>query len=159
MTSNDTDTIEDAGAAFWQTSKSDLFALFGTDGKLITVYANGAQPDRPAMQTLMQGHLRAGEAPFYLALDGRLYEVATQPLIFGGESNGTPLGFLAVGYAIDDQVAREVSQAAEAEVAFTADGSIVVTTLSPQLQQQLRAQFGQLGNLTNGRKIKLAAQQ
>jgi signal transduction histidine kinase len=159
MTSNDTDTIEDAGAAFWQTSKSDLFALFGTDGKLITVYANGTQPHRPTMQTLMQGHLRDGEAPFYLALGGRLYEVATQPLIFGGEKNGTPLGFLAVGYAIDDQVAREVSQAAEAEVAFTADGSIVATTLSPELQQQLRAQFGQLRNSTDGSTIKLAAQQ
>jgi signal transduction histidine kinase len=159
MTSNDTDTIEDAGAAFWQTSKSDLFALFGTDGKLITVYANGAQPDRPTMQTLMQRHLHDGEAPFYLALNGQLYEVATQQLIFGGESNGTPLGFLAVGYAIDDKVAREVSQAAEAEVAFTADGSIVATTLSPQLQQQFRAQFSQLGDSAEGRTIKLAAQQ
>jgi signal transduction histidine kinase len=159
MTSNDTDTIEDAGAAFWETSKSDLFALFGTDGKLITVYANGEQPNRPAMESLMQGHLHEGEAPFYLALNGRLYEVATQPLIFGGASNGTPLGFLAVGYAIDDKVAREVSQAAEAEVAFSANGAIVATTLPPELQRQLHALFGQLGGATEGRTIKLGSQQ
>jgi len=158
MTSNDTDTIQDAGAAFWKTSRSDLFALFGTDGKLIAVYANGAQPNRTAMESLMQQHLRDGEAPFYLSLGGRLYEVAAQPLIFGGAANGTPLGFLAVGYAIDENVAREVSEAAEAEVAFSADGSIVATTLSPKLQQELRSQFGQFGGSSEGETIKLGGQ-
>jgi signal transduction histidine kinase len=158
MTSNDTDTIEDAGAAFWKTSRSDLFALFGTDGKLIAVYANGAQPNRAAMESLMQPHLRDGEAPFYLSLGGRLYEVAAQPLIFGSAGSGTPLGFLAVGYAIDENVTREVSQAAEAEVAFAADGSIVATTLSPKLQQELRSQFGQFGGSPEGETIKLGGQ-
>src|ERR1700712_1213872 len=110
MTSNDSGTIEDAGAAFWKTSKSDLFALFGIDGKLIALYADGAPPVRVHIENLMQPHLREGEAPFYLAVDGRLFEVAAQPLIFGGAKNGTPLGFLAVGYAIDEKVAREVSQ-------------------------------------------------
>jgi signal transduction histidine kinase len=158
MTSNDTDTIEDAGGAFWQTSKSDLFALFGTDGKLIAVYANGEQPNRAAMEALVLPHLRAGEAPFYLASNGRLYEVATQPLIFGSEGKGTPLGFLAVGYAIDENVAREVSQAAEAEVAFSAGGSIVATTLSPQLQQELRAQSAQICRSPGNPTIKLGPQ-
>jgi signal transduction histidine kinase len=158
MTSNDTGTIEDAGAAFWKTSHSDIFALFGTDGKLIAVYANGAPVSPSAMESLTQPHLRAGEEPFYLPLSGRLYEVATQPLIFGGATNGTPLGFVAVGYAIDEVVAREVSQAAEAEVAFSVDGRIVATTLSPQLQQDLRAQFSQLADSSNNRPIKLGKQ-
>src|ERR1700712_2399550 len=99
MTSNDTGTIEDAGAAFWKTSKSDIFALFGTDGKLIAIYANGAAVSPSAMESLTQPHLQEGDEPFYLALSGRLYEAATQPLIFGAAGNGTPLGFLAVGYA------------------------------------------------------------
>jgi len=158
MTSNDTGTIEDAGAAFWKTSKSDIFALFGTDGKLIAVYANGAPVSPSATEALMQPHLREGEGPFYLSVDGRLYEVATQPLIFGAAGNGTPLGFLAVGYAIDETVAREVSQAAEAEVAFSTNGIIVATTLSPQLQQDLRTQFSQLASSSEDRPIKLGNQ-
>src|ERR1700748_2041324 len=89
MTSDDTDTIEDAGGAFWMTSKSDLFALFGADGKLIAVYANGAPPDRTAVQDLTRPHLRDNTDPFYIALNGRLYEVATQPLIFGSAEKGT----------------------------------------------------------------------
>src|SRR5665213_1279148 len=64
MTSDDADTIEDAGGSFWMTSKSDLFALFGADGKLIAVYANGAPPDRAAVQNLTQPHLRDNKAPF-----------------------------------------------------------------------------------------------
>src|SRR5665213_2076177 len=158
MTSDDTDTIEDAGGAFWTTSKSDLFALFGADGKLIAVYANGAPPDRAAVQNLTQPHLRDNKAPFYLALNGRLYEVATQPLIFGSAEKGTPLGFLAVGYAIDENVARQVSQAAEAEVAFSVGGSIVATTLSPQLEQQLHSQFDQLNGASGDPSIKLGPQ-
>jgi signal transduction histidine kinase len=158
MTSNDLPTINDAGAAFWKTSKSDLFALFGTNGELLAVYANGAQPSPSAVESLVQGHLGEGEMPFYLAVDGRLYEVATQPLIFGGANNGTPLGFLAVGYAIDEQVAREVSQAAEAEVAFSSNGSIVATTLSPKLRQQLHTELAALGSFSDDRKIKLGSQ-
>src|SRR5665213_541027 len=158
MTSDATDTIEDAGGASWTTSKSDLFALFGADGKLIAVYANGAPPDRAAVQNLTQPHLRDNKAPFYLALNGRLYEVATQPLIFGSAEKGTPLGCLAVGYAIDENVARQVSQAAEAEVAFSAGGSIVATTLSPQLQQELHSQFSQLYHSSGEPTIKLGSQ-
>ena len=158
MTSNDPQTIEDAGAAFWKTSKSDLFALFTTDGKLIALYGEGVPPSRAALETLMQPHLREVAAPFYLAVGGRLYEVAAQPLIFGGANSGTPLGFLAVGYAIDEKVAREVSQAAEAEVAFTAEGSLVATTLSPVLQQELRAQYAHPGGLPEDITIILGTQ-
>ena len=158
MTSNDTGTIEDAGAAFWKTSKSDIFALFATDGKLIAVYANGAPVSPSAMESLTQPHLQDAAEPFYLALSGRLYEVATQPLIFGPARTGTPLGFLAVGYAIDETVAREVSQAAEAEVAFSAKGAIVATTLSPQLQENLRTEFSQLAYSSEDRAVKLGKQ-
>src|SRR5665213_3043396 len=157
MTSDDPDTIEDAGGTFWTTSKSDLFALFGADGKLVAVYANDA-PQRAAVETLMQPHLRDGKDPFYLTMHGRLYEVATQPLIFGSAEKGTPLGFLAVGDAIDENVARQVSQAAEAEVAFSVGGSIVATTLSPQLQQELHSQFSQLYHSSGEPTIKLGSQ-
>src|ERR1700743_2420757 len=52
MTSEDTHTSEDAGGPFWTPSKSDFFALFGSDGQLIAVYANGPAPNRAVVQSL-----------------------------------------------------------------------------------------------------------
>jgi signal transduction histidine kinase len=91
-----------------------------------------------------------------LSLDGRLYEVATQPLLFGTREGGTQLGSIAVGYTIDDQVAREVSEAAAAEVAFIADGKIAASTLQPAMQQQLTDKLQSLPRSPSGNeKIRL----
>ncbi len=158
MTSNDRGTIEDAGAAFWKTSKSDLFGLFGRDGTLIAVYSNGEKLDTAALEPLIQRHLRGDEAPFYLAVNKELFEVAVQPLIFGPTNDGTALGFLAVGYAIDEKVAIEVRQAAEAEVAFATNGTVVATTLSPALQEELREQFRRIGGSSANQTLQLGMQ-
>jgi signal transduction histidine kinase len=157
MISDDT-SIEDAGDAFWKISKSDLFCIFGTDGKLLAVYANGVPRDQTVLENLMHTHLHEGDAPFYLSMSGRLYEVATQPLSFARAKNGSPLGFLAVGYAIDEKVAREVSEAADAEIVFTVNGNVIATTLSPQLLQELHGQFAQLAGSSTERTITLGSQ-
>jgi signal transduction histidine kinase len=157
MTSNDTRTIEDEGADFWKTSGSDLFGLFSPDGHLVAVYREGAPPDHATAELLMQPHIDARK-PFYLVLDGKLYEVAIQPLVFGARESGTELGFVAVGYAIDKQVAQVVSEAAAAEVAFSADGTIVAGTLQPEIQKQLQAKLPQLGDAAGEHTLMLGPQ-
>jgi signal transduction histidine kinase len=63
-----------------------------------------------------------------------------------------------VGYAIDEQVARAVSEAAAAEVTFTVDGRVVVSTLGVDLQRQLIARGGELLQFpTQNRKIQLGS--
>jgi signal transduction histidine kinase len=158
MTSNDRATIEDAGADFWKVSGSDLFALFSADGHLIAVYRKGAPVDRQAAERLIQPHLVDGLGPFYLALDGSLYELATDRLTFGDRETGSLLGYVAIGSAIDQQVARVVSEAAAAEVAFSTDGSIVAGTLRPELQTQLQSQLPQLGNSSGEQVLTLGPQ-
>jgi signal transduction histidine kinase len=91
-----------------------------------------------------------------LALNDRIYEIASQPLYFGPKDRGTLLGFVAVGYAIDEHVAQAVSEAAAAEVAFTIDGKVVASTLKPTLHQQLIERGGELLQLpTQNRMIRL----
>ena len=51
-------------------------------------------------------------------VDGHLYEVFLQDIYFGPASGQQVLGYLVLGYEIDDRVAREVSQVAASEVAF-----------------------------------------
>jgi len=56
----------------------------------------------------------------------------------------TGLGYVTIGYALDDKVAREVSEAAAAEVVFVADGRIVAGTLPQALRQKLASSQGEL---------------
>jgi signal transduction histidine kinase len=139
MTAGDSRTIEDGGVEFWQASGNDLFALFDQSGNLIALYNRGAPLNRNRVAQGLEQSLRASQGPVLLGFEGRLYEVAMQPLWFGVKGT-TQLGYVAVGYAIDAQIAREVSEAAAAEVAFVVDGKVVVSTLRPELQEQLIAQ-------------------
>ncbi len=137
MTAPDTRTIEDGGREFWQVGGSDFFALLDSSGKLIAVYNHGPALTPSQVENKLEQSLRRPEEPVLLSLEGRLYEVSTKPLLFGDA--GTQLGYVAVGYAIDEQVAREVSEAAAAEVAFVADGNVIASTLKPELQHQAQA--------------------
>jgi len=144
MTAPDARTIEDAGTEFWQVSGSDFFALLDPGGKLVATYNRGPAMARPAVEKQLQEFLQRPEQTLLLSSQGRLYEVSIQPLIFGTHGSGTPLGYVAVGYAIDESMAREVSEAAAAEVAFSSGGRIIASTLPLQLQQGLASQAGQL---------------
>jgi len=137
MTTADARTIEDGGVEFWELSGSDLFALLDQGGKLVAFYDRGPALNPSLVKRELERSPLTTEAPVLLTFDDRLYEVAVQPLLFGSRESGTRLGYVAVGYAIDAQVAREVSEAAAAEVAFVVDGKVVASTLKPELQQQL----------------------
>lgn len=140
----DSRTIVDGGVEFWQVSGSDFFALLDRNGNVIAAYNRGPALDRSMVEHGLETCLRRPEEPVLLALDGRLYEISVQPLLFGDKDRGSQLGFVAVGYAIDERVAREVSEAAAAEVTFTVGASVVASTLKPGLQQQLLSQAGEL---------------
>jgi signal transduction histidine kinase len=158
MTSGDRHTIEDAGASFWKTSDSDLFALFSPDFKLAAGYRRGGLESSALFESTMQQHLREGEDSFYLVVDGSLYEMAAQPLIFGDRVSGSILGYIAVGYALDERVAQQVSQAAAAEVAFAYGDNLLVGTLQHDLQSQLQRALPQLKNAAKGQTLKLGGQ-
>jgi signal transduction histidine kinase len=156
MTTADARTIEDGGAEFWQLSRSDLFALLDRGGKVVAVYNRGPSLSSVRVEQALNQSPKPPDEPMLFLLDGRLYEVAAQPLLFGTSEGGTQLGSIAVGYTIDDQVAREVSEAAAAEVAFIADGKIVASTLQPATQQQLTDKLQSLPRSPSGnQKIRL----
>ena len=160
MTTGDRRTIEDGGVEFWQISGTDFFALFDPAGKLVAVYNHGPALNRTLVEQGLGPSLRAPQGPVLLQLDDRLYEVATQPLWFGGKGSGTQLGSVAIGYPIDSRVAREISEAAAAEVAFVANGKIVASTLKPELQQHLMAQAGRWpGDAETNQRIRLGSEE
>jgi signal transduction histidine kinase len=140
----DSRTIADGGTEFWEDSGSDFFALLDRNGKLVVAYNKGAPLDRSLVARGLEGSLDRPEEPALLAFDRRLFEISTQPLVFGGKDGGSQLGFVAVGYAVDERVARQVSDAAAAEVTFTVGADIVASTLPAGLESQLTSQAGEL---------------
>ncbi len=144
LMTGDERTIVDGGQRFWDVSGSDFFALLDRNGKLIVAYNHGVPLDRSTVQQQMEGGLEHSDGPELLCFAGRLYEVSVHPLLFGSTERNSRLGLVALGHEVDQRVAREVSEAAAAEVTFTARGSVVASTLSPDLQRQLSVQEAQL---------------
>ena len=146
MTTSDARTIADGGTEFWRVSGGDLFALTDRDGRTLALYHHGASAGQPIDQQDAAAQLQAQIAdqaatptPNQQRLNyifaGELYEVAIQPLYFGNAADGTLLGYVAIGYALDDRVARQVSNAAAADVVFCANGTLASSTLNPDLKQ------------------------
>ncbi len=129
MTTQDPQTIRDGSQEFWTISGSDFFALSSAGGKLLAHSNRGAALSEDLIATGLQACMAYSEDPCMIAFGQSLFELSIQPLYFGPPANGSQLGYVVLGYAIDHQVAREVSEAAAADVTFLVDGEIAATTL------------------------------
>ena len=69
-----------------------------------------------------------------------LYEVFLKPIYFGPAAENRLLGFLVIGYEIDDRVAAQVSRIAASQVAFYYGDAVVKTTLNPMQEAELDRQ-------------------
>ena len=116
---------------FWKVSGADLFALTSPDGDVLALYADatdGKDRKQYTSAELMQPRLALELAlqrennPHFLVLDGRLFEFTFEPLYFGNRATGQLLGYVVIAYSVDQNLAREVSESAAAEVAFLAHG-------------------------------------
>jgi signal transduction histidine kinase len=135
MTTNDLRTITDDAADFWKTSGDDLLALSDSNQKVQAAYAKGAE-DVDILKRDLQAVV-ANPSQHYLLSNGRLFEYSVRPLYFGRQEDGTLLGYVIIGYAIDRGFLQEVGRGAGAEVAFFAGNTVVVSTLPNDRQLDL----------------------
>ena len=78
-----------------------------------------------------------GESSHWWLGEHHLYQTFVEPIYRGSRTDGTLLGFLVIGYEINDRLAAMVSKVAGSEVAFSCGNEIVGTTLMPgQIEQQ-----------------------
>ena len=138
MTAPDLHTIQDGSEEFWNISGSDFFALSSIGGKLLTHWNRGPALSDGLIAPGLRACMDNAEDSCMIAFGQSLYEISIQPLYFGPPASGSQLGYVVLGYAIDHQVALEVSEAAAADVAFVVDGEIVATTVSTPRLPDLR---------------------
>jgi signal transduction histidine kinase len=144
MTTNDSRTIADAAAEFWTLSGNDFFSLQSPEGSLEAYYNSGSPLTRQRVESALRESIAPPEVPRLFESDGRLYEISSRAVTFGSGEQRTGLGYVTIGYALDEKVAREVSEAAAAGVVFVADGNIVAGTLPQALRQNLASSQGEL---------------
>jgi len=141
MTTEHAATIQDASADFWKLGGSDLFVLGDRSGKVVALHASAPDFTAAMAQESLQRFRQSGEPRDWWFGAGHLYEVFLRPIYFGPPADNSVLGVMAVGYEIDGQLAKEISQIAASQVAFTYGPIIVVSTLSREQEAELGRQI------------------
>jgi signal transduction histidine kinase len=140
MTTQDEATIQDASADLWRHGGSDLFMLADRTGKVVALHTSTPGFTREMAQ-------RSLGVPADQEVSGQwwygaqhLYQVFLKPIYFGPAAEDRRLGFLVIGYEIDDSVASQVSRIAASKVAFYYGDTIVRSTLDPSHEAELARQ-------------------
>ncbi|MGO8985088.1 MAG: ATP-binding protein [Candidatus Korobacteraceae bacterium] len=137
MTTHDPATIQDASRDLWQLAGSDLLVLADSSGKVMALQAAPKEVTAQEGEDFFQKVVSREETRHWLYVNGHLYEVFLQDIYFGPASGHQLLGYLLLGYEIDDHVVRDLSRVAASEVAFRYGNSIVRSTLKPAQESEL----------------------
>ena len=133
MTSPDPVTIQDASQGISQIAASDLFVLVDRGGRVVAIHTKTPGFTKDAAEKYFQQSLDEdrGETSHWWLGDHHLYQTFIEPIYRGSKTDGTLLGFLVIGYEINDRLADIVSKVAGSEVAFSCGNEIVATTFMP----------------------------
>lgn len=135
MTGSDPVTIQDASKDISDIANSDFFVLVNRSGKVAALHTKTPGFSRQAAEKYFQQSLdedREASSHWWLG-EHHLYQTFIEPVYRGSRTDGTLLGFLVIGYEIDDRLAAEVSKVAGSQVAFSCGNEVIATTL-PQAQ-------------------------
>lgn len=132
MTSPDPVTIQDASQDVSQIAGSDLFVLVDRAGNVVAMHTKTPGFTREAAEKYFQQSLDEdrGESSHWWLGEHHLYQTFIEPIYSGSRTEGTLLGFLVIGYEINDRLAQEVSKVAGSQVAFSCGDEVVGTTLT-----------------------------
>lgn len=132
-------TIQDSSTLYWRLAGSDLFALMGADAHVKAVHmAKGgwtpADVERHFQETLSRGV----DSSWWYG-NGHLYRVCLRPIVANQQDQ--ELGILALGYEVNEAVAREIGHIAGSDIALTVGGDVIASTLPPQQEKLLEARL------------------
>jgi signal transduction histidine kinase len=129
MTTADERTIADAGVEFWEVGGNDLFALADREGNVKAAYLTGSTSTDAIFRDDLRRFLSAKTARFLVSSQG-LYGCSVQPIYFGSRTEGTLLGYVISGFAIDRKAVRDLSAATNVQAAFVSGDHTLASSLS-----------------------------
>ena len=137
MTSPDAVTIQDASQSISEIGNSDLFVLVDRRGKVVALHTKTAGFTPEAAEKYFQESVGEdrGEASHWWLGGHHLYQTFIESIYRGNRTDGTLLGFLVIGYEIDNRLATEVSKVAGSQVAFSCGDDVIASTLPTDAMQ------------------------
>ena len=140
MTTQHEATIQDASSGLWQLAGSDLFVLADRTGRVVALHTASAGLTREMAQQSLAGTLNDESSGHWWFGGQHLYEVFLRPIYFGPAEQNRLLGFLVIGYEIDDRLTSQVGRIAASQVTFYYGDAVVKTTLTPVQESELARQ-------------------
>ncbi|MGZ4731384.1 MAG: ATP-binding protein [Terriglobales bacterium] len=140
MTTQHEATIQDASSGLWRLAGSDLFILADRTGRVVALHTASPGLTREMAQQSLAGTLSDESAGHWWFGGQHLYEVFLRPIYFGPAEENHLLGFLVIGYEIDDRLTSQVGRIAASQVAFYYGDAVVKTTLTPVQESELARQ-------------------
>ena len=137
MTTRDAATIQDASRGLWRLAGSDLLLLADASGRVVALQAAPQEITIAHGQEFLPQVVSREETRHWWYVEGHLYQIFLQDIYFGPQSEHKVLGYLLLGYEIDDRFARELSRISASEVAFRYGDTIVRSTLKPAQESEL----------------------
>ncbi len=128
MTTSDDRTIEDGAVEFWKVSGNDLFALADRDGRIVAAYA-GNSPAGARLRADLGSAVGQSPRPYVVSGDS-LFFTSVRPLFFGSEANGTVLGYVISGFAIDRASVGQLSNATSVDALFVSRNRALAGSLA-----------------------------
>ena len=138
MTAPDDATIQDGSIPLWHLAGSDLFVLVNRAGRVVALNTDAQGFTREMAQSCITSSLERQQLWWFGA--NHLFEIFLKPIYFGPSAQNHLLGFLVVGYEIDESVASQIGRIADSKVAFYYGNSVVISTLGPALSSSLSQQ-------------------
>jgi signal transduction histidine kinase len=136
MTTQHEATIQDGSTDLWRLAGSDLFVLADRTGKVVALQTATPGFSREMAQKSLDPSSPEGSSQWWFGAQ-HLYQVFLKPIYAGPAAENRLLGFLVIGYEIDDSVAAHISRIAASQVAFYYGDTIVRSTLDPTREADL----------------------
>ena len=140
MTTQHEATIQDGSSGLWRLAGSDLFVLADRTGHVVALHTTSPGLTHEMAQQSFGNTLNDESSGHWWFGGQHLYEVFLKPIYFGAAAENRRLGFLVVGYEIDDRLASQVGRIAASQVAFYYGDAVVKTTLTPVQETELDRQ-------------------
>jgi signal transduction histidine kinase len=137
MTSPDAPTIQDASRDLWRLAGSDVLLLANSSGQVMALQAAPPEISINRAREFFPQLLNGNEEIRWWYVEGHLYEIFPQNIYFGPANENRILGYLVLGFEIDDRVARDVSRVSASQVAFRYGDSVVRSTLTASQEAEL----------------------
>jgi signal transduction histidine kinase/ActR/RegA family two-component response regulator len=148
LMTTDAATIQDGIADVWRLSGSDLLVLADPQGTVVALTSSAPGLDPGEAQAILRRALDRRQARDWWFNDGQLYAVCIQPIYFGTTPTSAALGVLALGRAIDQRVAQDLSHVAASDITFHFGETLVASTLSEEQQVEAARQSPSMREFT-----------